>query len=213
MYSVHYMDDVMTDKQLPSKRRFNKTRQGILDAARDILIEQGMEALSMRTLAEKVDYSPSALYKYFKNKEDILDALREEAWELSAQFQNSYIKPGMSAPELLYQMGLAYIGFARAYPAQYQLLMSPSDNELNSIDDLINYGNFKALIDFISEGVAKGDFHLPEGYEPKHLAFLSWFMANGVSMAMISTMRGCQPEFEKIAAQSLRLLTEVFTRK
>ena len=69
----------MTDKT-PSERRYEKTRQGILSAARNLLLEGGTDAISMRTLADKVDYSPAALYKYFANKEEIIEALRQEAW-------------------------------------------------------------------------------------------------------------------------------------
>ncbi len=197
----------------PSQRRFNKTRQVILDAARAILVDQGVDALSMRTLAEKVDYSPSALYKYFQSKEEILDALRAEAWELSTKLQQERIKPGMTLIDIFYEMGLGYIDFARVYPAQYQLIMSPSVDETNSLDELLSNGSFKMLIDFVAAGVAKGDFYLPKGFEPKHLAFLAWFTTHGAAMAMITTMRNCQPEFEKIAAETLRMMADAFTRK
>jgi len=61
------------DNKTPSERRYEKTRQGILSAARTLLLEGGVEAISMRTLADKVDYSPAALYKYFANKEEIIE--------------------------------------------------------------------------------------------------------------------------------------------
>ncbi|MRR32158.1 TetR/AcrR family transcriptional regulator, partial [bacterium] len=54
----------MTTEISPSERRYQRTRQSILEAAQAILSEQGIEALSMRALAEKADYSPAALYKY-----------------------------------------------------------------------------------------------------------------------------------------------------
>lgn len=88
----------MNDKT-PSERRYEKTRQGILNAARSILLEDGVEAISMRTLADKVDYSPAALYKYFANKDEIIEALRVEAWEMMANYEPDF-PPGLSMGEM-----------------------------------------------------------------------------------------------------------------
>jgi len=74
-------------KTSPRNRRHELTRQKILDTARSILLAGGVQAISMRTLAEKVDYSPAALYKYYANKEEIIEALRQEAWQLIAAYE------------------------------------------------------------------------------------------------------------------------------
>jgi AcrR family transcriptional regulator len=56
----------------------------------------------MRALAERADYSPSALYKYFDDKEDILDTLSTEGWQLSLEFQQSHmLEEGATLPEAL----------------------------------------------------------------------------------------------------------------
>ena len=83
----------------PRNRRHDLTKQKILDTARQILLTEGVQAISMRTLADRVDYSPAALYKYFANKEEIIAALREEAWEMMAAHP-SEISPGMTLPEI-----------------------------------------------------------------------------------------------------------------
>ena len=43
-------------------------RQDILDAARDLFIEEGYENTSMRKIAERIEYSPTTIYYYFKDK-------------------------------------------------------------------------------------------------------------------------------------------------
>ena len=50
-------------------------RQQIMDAARDILVREGYDGLSMRKVAERIDYSPTAIYLHFKDRDD-LDLLR-----------------------------------------------------------------------------------------------------------------------------------------
>src|SRR5215831_10622221 len=53
-------------------------RQQILDAARDILVREGYEGLSMRKVAEKIDYSPTTIYLHFKDRDDLVFSVCEE---------------------------------------------------------------------------------------------------------------------------------------
>ena len=57
-------------------------RRGILDAARDLFVKEGFEHVSMRRIAELVEYSPAAIYGYFPSKDDIFFALAEEGFRL-----------------------------------------------------------------------------------------------------------------------------------
>src|SRR5215813_8130397 len=56
-------------------------RQEILDAARDLFVQEGYESVSMRGIAEKVEYSPGTIYLYFKDKAEILDTLCAQTFE------------------------------------------------------------------------------------------------------------------------------------
>lgn len=195
----------------PSERRHSKTRQAILDAARAIINEQGVDGLSMRTLAEKVDYTPSALYNYFDGKEEIVEAIRAEGWALSATMQGD-ISQDLPLPELLYRHGLGYLKFAETYPDYYLLMMSPSDNVPANMDEFVRSPNFRELVDFVEAAVASGGIALPPGYAPLHVAFLMWSLVHGISMLKLTLMRDCQPEFDEISAQVLRGLVEAFGR-
>lgn len=57
-------------------------RRAILDAARDLFVQVGYEHVSMRKIAEIVEYSPAAIYGYFPSKDDIFYALAEEGFRL-----------------------------------------------------------------------------------------------------------------------------------
>ncbi len=56
-------------------------RREILDAARDLFVNEGFEKFSMCKLAEKIEYSPTTIYLYFKDKDDLLFAICEEVAE------------------------------------------------------------------------------------------------------------------------------------
>ena len=47
-------------------------RQQILDAARALLVREGYDSLSMRRVAERIDYSPTAIYLHFKDKQELV---------------------------------------------------------------------------------------------------------------------------------------------
>ena len=55
-------------------------RQEIIDAARDILAREGYEQLSMRKVAERIEYSPTAIYLHFEDKADLVFQVREETF-------------------------------------------------------------------------------------------------------------------------------------
>lgn len=196
----------------PRNRRHDLTKQKILDTARHILLTEGVQAISMRVLAAKTDYSPAALYKYFANKEEIIAALRQEAWELMTAHPSD-ISPGMSLPEIFIQSGRGYIDFATKYPEYYLLIMSTVEDGPKSLEEFKQTPNFIGFLQFVESIVAAGEFQLPLGYAPFHLALLSWFTVHGISMLKLTTMNKCADEFESASVEVLNMVKEVFTRK
>jgi AcrR family transcriptional regulator len=57
-------------------------RRAILDAARDLFVQVGFEHVSIRKIAERIEYSPAAIYGYFPSKDDIFYALADEGFRL-----------------------------------------------------------------------------------------------------------------------------------
>jgi AcrR family transcriptional regulator len=55
-------------------------RQQILDAARELLVREGYDKLSMRRVAERIDYSPTAIYLHFKDKQELVSSLCDETF-------------------------------------------------------------------------------------------------------------------------------------
>src|SRR5437588_11783680 len=57
-------------------------RRAILDAARELFVREGYNNVSIRKIAERIEYSPAAIYGYFPSKDDIFFALAEEGFQL-----------------------------------------------------------------------------------------------------------------------------------
>src|SRR5437870_11688177 len=67
-----------------SKQRREREKEGlreeILDAARTLFVKEGYESVSIRKIAEKVEYAPGTIYLYFRDKAEILDRICEETF-------------------------------------------------------------------------------------------------------------------------------------
>lgn len=107
------------------ERQKQELRERIIDTARDLLIEQGLDGFSMRKLAAKIDYTPTAIYFHFPDKESLLLeliagdflAFRAALGQMPAEF------PPLLKLRL---MGRGYVAFATARPQHYRLLfMTP----------------------------------------------------------------------------------------
>src|SRR2546425_1797257 len=57
-------------------------QRAILDAARELFVTEGFQQVSIRKIAERIEYSPAAIYGYFPSKDDIFFALAEEGFHL-----------------------------------------------------------------------------------------------------------------------------------
>ena len=186
----------MSTTPTPSERRFEKNRQAILDAARSIIMEHGVDGLSMRTLADLVDYSPSALYKYFKDKDEILDELTTEAWRLSAEYNQRHMPASEEPITMLMQSGMNIYEFSKQYPAQYQLMMSSTRTSPKSLEEFMEHPNFKSLRMLLAQSADSGQLRLPEGFTPDLLAFTLWFLIHGASVLRGSLMREFGKDFD-----------------
>jgi AcrR family transcriptional regulator len=212
MNIVHFIttdQEFTMTKKTPSERRYEKTQQGILRAARNLLMEGGTEAISMRALADKVDYSPAALYKYFENKEEIIEALRQEAWEMMANYEPDY-PPGLSMADMFVHSGKNYIQFATEFPEYYMLIMSTTETGPESLEAFKENPSFIGLHQFVQAAVAAGEFHIPAGYTTFHFAMLSWFIVHGISLLKLTMMSKCADEFEATSIEVLQMIKEAF---
>src|SRR5574340_398033 len=112
---------IMGVQQKRAKYR-QEFRREILDEARELFVTEGYEKFSMRKLAEKIDYSPTTIYHYFKDKDGLLLAICEEVAE--QYFTNlKHIRAHSADPlNTLRQALLYFIEFGIDNPHQYKVL-------------------------------------------------------------------------------------------
>ena len=107
------------------EREKSETRDKILDAARELFITEGYEGVSMRKVAEKIEYSPTAIYVHFADKEELFRELCHEDYaQLAKVFQSSMIST--DPVERLKQIGAIYVDFGVRHPNHYKFMfMTP----------------------------------------------------------------------------------------
>jgi AcrR family transcriptional regulator len=155
------------------EREREELRGKILDAARSLFIQHGYEAVSMRKIADAIEYSPTAIYVHFKDKQELMLALcRCDFGGFSAEcVKLATIEDPI---ERIRQLGLNYIRFAIAHPNQYRLMFmtsyniegpQPTQEDLDRKKDPSTSGyavTKKAVEDAIAAGRFREDLTDPE---------------------------------------------------
>lgn len=124
----------LKEKRAKYKKEF---RREILDAARELFIDEGYDKFSMRRLAEKIEYSPTTIYHYFKSKDDLLFAICEEFFEhFSAQL--NHIRSVSQDPiETLRQALLYLMEFGLKNPNQYKVIFFTKSNIYGTQEEFV----------------------------------------------------------------------------
>jgi AcrR family transcriptional regulator len=164
------------------ERERQELRQRILDAARELFAERGYEAVTMREIAKRIEYSATALYKHFVDKEALVRELcRHDFDALAGRFLE--VASSGDAVDRFVRAGLVYLDFAWRYPQHYRLMfmgglppVAPNDSE--RADPTHNaYVFFRELTgDLIRSGIVR-----PELEDPDLVAQMTWAVVHGAA--------------------------------
>lgn len=117
------------------ERERENLRQVIIDAAREIFVAEGYDALSMRKVAERIEYSPTTIYLYFKDKTELIREVCEEAFTRLGEAIAQSRKTGISPLDNLRKGLYAYIEFGLSHPHHYEVaFISPKEKSFKSDD-------------------------------------------------------------------------------
>jgi AcrR family transcriptional regulator len=95
-------------------------RQEILDAASELFVRDGYENVSMRRIAEKIEYSPTTIYLYFKDKNELLEQVCKETFARLVQRLSKILEQTADPVERLKRGLLAYVQFGLENPHHYR---------------------------------------------------------------------------------------------
>ncbi len=191
----------------PRERRNERTRQAILQAALELVIEKGINKLSLREIARRADYSPAGLYEYFSSKDEIVEALVCEASDRFFAHLNQ-VSRTLAVGEYLVELGMAYIEFAHLNPdhfmmmfTHYQALPLVNLEEFQPDSDSNAYG---LLMDAVQRALTDGLFQSRPGYGKVGITYSFWSLVHGLAILQATYLRQFKWDFPTADRQAIR---------
>jgi AcrR family transcriptional regulator len=174
----------MNDSRPKNKEEF---RREILDAARELFAGDGYGNFSMRKLARRIGYSPTTIYLYFRDKDELLFCLCEDLFREMDSALRRLLEEGSGPLEVLRNVLLMYVEYGLANPEHYRVAFftSPvvygSPREYLERDTMSRRSYFQ-FRDLVAECCSTGKLR-PR--DPDLLAQALWAGMHGVVAAAI----------------------------
>jgi len=112
-------------------------RREIIEAARSLFNNAGYDKFSMRKLAGRIGYSPTTLYLYFRDKDELLYAISEELFAGLIASLERCVKNASSPLEALRSALIAYVEFGLSHQEHYRVAFFTSPNIYGSPDEYL----------------------------------------------------------------------------
>jgi AcrR family transcriptional regulator len=191
-----------------------KLRISILDAARSLFVERGIEAVSMREIAKKINYSATTLYNHFDDKEALLQAVCDEDFLALA----SGMREIMQIPDLIARIQAlckGYALFALQHPNHYRLMFMTPRAPCNLDITKIEQGNTEqdgyAQLKLVVQEAFDADLFIPELTDFELIAQTLWASTHGVCSLEIALGHETWVHWTDIGAR-LNLMQSVILR-
>lgn len=181
------------------KSRRSELREKILLGARELFVSKGYEGVSMRELAKRLRYSPTAIYYHFADKDQLFQELCE--WEfarLAKELQDSEL---IADPlERLRQIGRAYVRFGTECGSQNKMSVCVTHREQNyrGRDRAIESDAFALLKQTAKDAVATGHLR-PELTDADLISQALWTAVHGAISLQVA---GCNDSREASRAMA-----------
>jgi AcrR family transcriptional regulator len=164
------------------EREKEEVRKKILDAARELFATEGYDRVTIRRIAEAIEYSPTTIYHHFEDKDDLVRALCYA--DFGRLLEAMQLVPTPADPvEAIRQLGRAYVAFALRNPNQYRFMfMTPvvkEDMDAESPGSLA----FGHLLDAVKRAAQTGRLR---PIDPLHAAQILWMSVHGPAAALIT---------------------------
>lgn len=161
------------------ERDKQEMKEMILSAAKKLFLKDGFEHVTIRRIADEIEYSPATVYLYFKDKDSILYALQGKGFQ--ELFGRMKVLNAIQNPaEKLRAAGKIYIDFAMENPELYDLMfimMAPMNATECKDEWDIGKPSYEALQNIIKENIDQGYI---KSDNPQIACFSLWALMHGV---------------------------------
>jgi len=190
------------------EREREALRTLIVEAARDLLSEQGLDALSMRAIAERIEYSPATIYLYFRDKTELIrEVVREGFMRMHEYTQREVEKAIPDGPMAEFRaMGRAYARFGIENTGYFRVMfelpgVAQMDMPCRESDEGVTATEepgFEAVVRAVARAADRGEIAVRDTFED---AVVGWGLVHGLTSLYLGGHLGeCAQDHEQFMA-------------
>lgn len=177
------------------EREREDMRRLIMDGAKQLFLANGFEKVSIRNIADAIEYSPATIYLYYKDKNELLFALHQQGFiKMVQEFRPLLV---LTDPfEKLVQMGRAYIRFAVENPELFDLMfiMTAPMDKLDLEEWEEGDQAFGLLMHVVQECIDAGVF---KQHDVRATAMMIWSAIHGYTALFLRKRLGMFPDCDR----------------
>ena len=164
-------------------------RHQILAAARELFAKHGYESVSMRKIAERIEYSPTSIYLHFRDKEELLREICTETFELLSKKLAKVVAAEGDPVDLLRRGLRVYVDFGIGHPNHYRAtFMTPHQHTREPLSCTeVDFGTggraFQFLLDAVGRVMATGPTRQTDVMAVSQAL---WLTVHGIAALMIT---------------------------
>ncbi|OCQ89939.1 TetR family transcriptional regulator [Nostoc sp. MBR 210] len=159
-------------------------RNTLLAIAIELLAEDGVEALSLRKMAQKAGVSHNAPYMHFADKEAVLAAIAQEGFRLlTVNVESAISQADNSTRQKLIAASQAYVEFAINHANHVQIMFRPVDVAQYPNLEEVAQASLNQLFELVKAGQENGELIAGDTYE---ITKAIWAMVHGVAILSIA---------------------------
>ncbi len=172
------MRPVLTDEEVA------ESRADVCRVAEVLFARHGVEGVSMRLIAAELGWSPTTAYRYFKNKEEILAAVRAAAFNRFCEVIEDATRSSPDPRKSARKVGQAYLDFALENPDAYRMMFDISQSAVTGSSALTEAlaRSRRCMVAYVAPLIEKG---ILRG-ETQVLGQMLWASAHGLVMLRLS---------------------------
>jgi AcrR family transcriptional regulator len=202
-YRGSITDRVSTASARRRQGQRGQVRKAILDAAGAVFLEVGLEALSMRKVAERAGYTATTIYRYFADKDDLLFSVVAEGLAAFTAALREGRDTGDDPLARIEGMGLSYVRFGLDHPALYRLLFIQRPDFLGrSRGDIqtLRVESFTLLRETVVSAMSAGAVTAADAAA---VSMSLWAVVHGVASLAITMPGVSRAQADQMAAQAV----------
>jgi AcrR family transcriptional regulator len=192
------MRPVLTDEEVA------EFRADVCRVAEVLFARRGVEGVTMRQIAAELDCSPTTAYRYFKNKEEILAAVRAAAFNRFCEVIEEATRSSPDPRKSARNVGQAYLGFALENPDAYRMMFDVSQAAVTGNAELTEAlaRARRSMVAYVAPLIDKG---ILRG-ETQALGQMLWASAHGLVMLRLAGIVADDTELRQLHERTMSAL-------